>query len=85
MVVLLCFFLASRLTIVSLDIQYNMLKIMIMFLGAAKVFGSVMTAGAKEILLEIKEVGPLDQTDYCYERSEYTFFKADKTVLDKGK
>ena len=54
-------------------------------LGAAKVFGSVMTAGAKEILLEIKEVGPLDQTDYCYERSEYTFFKANKTVFDKGK
>lgn len=48
-------------------------------------FGSVMTAGAKEVLLAIKEVGPLDQTDYCYERSEYTFYKADKTVLDQGK
>lgn len=55
------------------------------FLGAAKVFGSVMTAGAKEVLLDIKEVGPLDQTNYCYERSEYTFFKADKTVFDQGK
>ena len=44
-----------------------------------------MTAGAKEVLLDIKEVGPLDQTDYCYERSEYTFYKADKTVLDQGK
>ena len=54
-------------------------------LGAAKVFGSVMTAGAKEVLLVIKEVGPLDQTDYCYERSEYTFYKADKTVFDQGK
>ena len=50
-------------------------------------FESVMTAGAKEVLLDIKEVGPPDETDYsyCYERSEYTFFKADKTVVDKGK
>ena len=54
-------------------------------LGVAKVFGNWMTAGAKELLLVIKEVGPLNQTDHCYERSEYTLYKADKTVFDHGK
>ena len=44
-----------------------------------------MKDGATELLLDIKEVGPLDQTDWCFERSEYTFLKADKTIYDKGK
>ena len=70
---------------VNNKIEFKTIFMCIVFIGAAKVFGSVMTAGAKEVLLAIEEVGPLDQTDYCYERSEYTFYKADKTVLDQGK
>jgi len=44
-----------------------------------------MTNGVKEVLLVIQEVGPLDSDNYCYERSEYTMYGADKKVVDQGK
>ncbi|XP_065888463.1 uncharacterized protein [Dysidea avara] len=53
--------------------------------GVVKVFGGTMTNGVKEVLLVIQVVGPLDSDNYCYERSEYTMYGADKKVVDQGK
>ena len=44
-----------------------------------------MANGVKEVLLEIQEVGPLDNENYCYERSEYTMYGDGKNVVDQGK
>ena len=44
-----------------------------------------MTDGAKRIDLKTKEVGPFNHNDYCYERGESILYKADNSVLDKGK
>ena len=46
-------------------------------------YEGVMAGGAKEICFETKEVGPLNQTDCCYERGVSTLFYANKTT--KGK
>ena len=60
-------------------------KCILLFVGVVKVFGGAMTNGVKEVLLVIQEVGPLDGDNYCYERSEYTMYRADKKVVDQGK
>ena len=54
-------------------------------IGAAKVFHSVMSAGAKKVLLTIDEVGPMGTGDTIYERSHYCFYKEDGSVFDQGK
>ena len=54
-------------------------------IGAAKVFRSVMSAGAKKVLLTIDEVGPMGTGDTIYERSHYCFYKEDGSVFDQGK
>ena len=54
-------------------------------LGVKAVFGSVLTAGATNVKLIIKEVGPMGAGDTAYERSEYTFGKSDGSVFDHGK
>jgi hypothetical protein len=44
-----------------------------------------MDAGAKKVILTIDEVGPMGEGDTIYERSHYSFYKADGSVLDQGK
>ena len=54
-------------------------------LGAAKVFRSLMDAGAKKILITSDEVGPMGGGDIVYARAHYCFYKADGSVFDQGK
>ncbi len=53
--------------------------------GVAAVFGGVIKAGAVSVLLQIDEVGPLDASSTCFERSHYTFYDKDGKIFDHGK
>ena len=44
-----------------------------------------MKSGVKSVKLVIDEVGPMAGSPTAYERSHYTFYKADGTVADSGK
>ena len=51
----------------------------------AHVFSGVMQQGGATLSLEVDEVGPMGNDDMAYERSHFTFFKKDKSVMMKGK
>lgn len=48
-------------------------------------FKDMQKAGAKTVKVEIVEVGPLGSTDFAFEHSNYTFYKEDDSIFDKGK
>ena len=48
-------------------------------------FESLMTKGAVKIKVEMEKLGPLGATDICFERSRYTFLKANGDVLTDGR
>ena len=45
----------------------------------------VISAGANSLILEMDESGPLGGDDLVYQRSRYTFLKADGSLFAKGK
>ena len=50
----------------------------------AKVFSSVMKSGAAKVKLEVDEVGFMEGGN-AFERSHFTFTKADGSTLSSGK
>ena len=51
----------------------------------AAVFDSIIKQGAVRLTLDIDEVGPFGETDICYERSKYAFYKENGDVLLTGR
>lgn len=77
----MCVIIGTRMILVG----FSSYLIFSLSIGAAKVFRSVMSAGAKKVLLTIDEVGPMGTGDTIYERSHYCFYKEDGSVFDQGK